>query len=492
MIQTLRRNWRAVVPLALLLLLLVLPAPQGLPIHAWRFLALFVSVICGIILEPLPGGAVGFIGVAVACLLAPYVLYGPNDLAAPGFSASQGGLRWALSGFSNGTVWLIFAAFMFSLGYEKSGLGRRIALLLVRHMGRKTWMLGYAVMLADLALAPVTPSNTARSGGTIYPVLANLPALYDSKPNDASARKIGSYIMWVAISSTCVTSTLFMTALAPNLLAIEIVRKTAHLSIGWLNWFYCAAPLGIVLLLATPLLAYVLYKPEVTHGNEVPAWAADALRKMGRIKRSEITLMALVLCALGAWVFATDFIEPTTTAMLVIAAMLLTSVITWSDFIKNHAAWNTLAWFATLIAMADGLTRVGIIGWFTHSIGAHLAGISPTLVLLLLLTVFYFSHYAFASVTAHAAAMLPAMLGLGMATPDMPMAEFSMLLCMSLGIMGIITPYGTGPSPVYYGSGYLPSSDYWRLGAIFGLISFVGFMLIAVPWVLVAGPALLR
>src|SRR4029434_9773572 len=100
--------------------------------------------------------------------------------------------------------WLIFGAFMFALGYEKTGLGQRIALILVKAMGLKPLTLGYAIMLADLLLAPFTPSNTARSGGTIYPVIRNLPPLYDSKPNDPSKRRIGSYIMWVALASTCV------------------------------------------------------------------------------------------------------------------------------------------------------------------------------------------------------------------------------------------------------------------------------------------------
>ena len=48
--------------------------------------------------------------------------------------------------------------------------------------------------------------------------------------------------------------------------------------------------------------------------------------------------------------------------------------------------------------------------------------------------------------------------------------------------MGIITPFATGPSPVYYGSGYLPAADYWRLGAIFGVIFFAVFLAIGVPW----------
>ena len=105
---------------------------------------------------------------------------------------------------------------MFALGYEKTGIIRRIALIMVRAMGRNTLSLGYATTLTDTILAPFTPSNTARSAGTISPVVANLPPLYGSLPNDLSARKIGGYIMWVTFAAGCVTSSLFMTACAPN------------------------------------------------------------------------------------------------------------------------------------------------------------------------------------------------------------------------------------------------------------------------------------
>jgi L-tartrate/succinate antiporter len=102
--------------------------------------------------------------------------------------------------------------------------------------------------------------------------------------------------------------------------------------------------------------------------------------------------------------------------------------------------------------------------------------------MLLLVAVFYFTHYLFASITAHVTAMLPVMLAVGLGVPGMDMRMFALLLVMTLGIMGILTPYATGPSPVYYGSGYIPAKDYWRLGAIFGVIFFAALLLIGVPW----------
>ncbi len=480
-------TWKHFAPIVVAIVIALMPAPEGLPQHAWYYFAIFAGVIVGLMLEPLPGGAIGLIGVTLVARLSDYVFYSPEQLAKPGFNPDTASLSWALSGFSNSTVWLIFGAFMFALGYEKTGLGRRIALMLVKAMGRKTLTLGYAVAIADTILAPFTPSNTARSGGTIYPVIRNLPPLYDSKPNDPSRRRVGSYIMWVAISATCVTSTLFLTALAPNLLAVELVKKTAKIDLAWVDWFIAAAPMGILLLIFVPLLAYWIYPPEVKEGAEVSDWAAKELVKMGGLTAKEITLAVLVVIALAMWIFRAEQVNATTAALIVICLMLVTNVVTWDDITKNFPAWNTLAWFATLVALAGGLSQVGFVKWFADVVANHMAGFTPVKAILLLLVINFFTHYMFASVTAHVTALIPVLLAVGSTIPDMNMQHLALLLCLQLGIMGIITPYGTGPSPVYYGSGYLPAADYWRLGAIFGVIFFVVFMVLTVPWVLLRG-----
>jgi L-tartrate/succinate antiporter len=462
----------------------LMPAPAGLPQYAWYYFAIFVGVIVGLMFEPLPGGAIGLIGVTLVTVFSQYVFFSPEQLAKAGFSPARAAMSWALSGASNSTVWLIFGAFMFALGYEKTGLGRRIALLLVKAMGRKTLTLGYAVAIADTLLAPFTPSNTARSGGTIYPVIRNLPALYDSRPNDPSMRRVGSYIMWVAIAATCVTSSMFLTGLAPNLLAVELVKKTANVELTWVNWFMAFAPVGILLLVVVPLLVYWIYPPEVKEGTDVPAWAARELDKMGPLSSREITLGVLVVIALLLWIFGGKIMEATTAAFVVISLMLILNVLTWDDITANKSAWNTLVWFATLVALADGLSRVGFVKWFAESVAGHLAGVSPTVAVVMLLLINFFGHYLFASITAHVTAMIPVLLAIASTIPGINMQTVALGLCLQLGLIGILTPYATGPSPVYYGSGYLPAADYWRLGAIFGVIFFAVFLVIGVPWML--------
>lgn len=265
---------KAILTLAAGGLIAFMPAPQGLDPGAWYFFAIFIAVIAGLILEPIPPAAVGFVGVFIVAVLG---LAGPK----PGDS-----IRWALSGFSNTTVWLIFGAFMFALGYEKTGLGKRIGLFLVKKMGRRTLGLGYAITLADFVLGPFTPSNTARSAGTIFPIVRNLPVLYGSLPGETS-RRIGSYIMWTAFSATCVTSSMFLTALAPNLLALELVHKTINLSISWTEWLVGFLPVGLPLLLILPLLTYKIYPPEIRSSQEAPSWAERELQNLGKMTRQE-------------------------------------------------------------------------------------------------------------------------------------------------------------------------------------------------------------
>ena len=469
-------------PVLVALLLLVTPVPDGLSPHAWHFFAIFAAVIVGLIFEPLPGAVIGLTGIVVVAIFNQWLLFSPEQLADPHFKTANQAFKWAVSGFSNSTVWLIFGAFMFAAGYDKTNLGRRLALILVKFLGRRSLTLGYAITFADLLLAPFTPSNTARSGGTIYPIIANLPPLYGSKPNDPSARKIGSYLMWVAITAACITSSMFLSALAPNLLALALVKSVVGIDITWGKWFLAFLPVGVLLIITMPLLAYWLYPPEVKVNEQVPQWAANELKKLGKMSRNEILLLCFVCCALLMWIFATAWIEPAMAALLVVVLMLWTGVLSWNDITSNKPAWNTFAWFATLVALADGLARVGFIRWLGQEAGLLLTGISPTAATVMLFLAFYLLHYLFASSTAHTTALLPAILTIGAAIPGIDMPIFCLLLVTSLGIMGIITPYGTGPSPIYYGSGYLPTKDYWRLGSIFGMIFLLALLFIGYPW----------
>ncbi|HET8996907.1 MAG TPA: anion permease [Acetobacteraceae bacterium] len=475
------RFWRVAIPVAITLMLAALPPPHGLAQHAWYYFAVFAGVIAALITEPLPNPAVGLVGLTLMAGLSRWVLFSPADQAKAGFKITGQTIQWALSGFSSTTVWLVGAAFMFALGYQKTGLGRRIALLLVRALGRNTLSLGYATTFAETLLAPFTPSNTARGAGIMFPIVSNLPGLFDSRPNDPSARRIGGYIMWTTFAADCITSTLFLTACAPNFLAISLVDKIAHVHITFGDWIRASLPFALPLLLISPLLAYVLYPPEIKRSNEASRWASRELEEMGRVSRREVILSLIVFGAILMWVFGGKLLDPALTAFCGIALMLALGVVTWDDMAKNNAAWTTIMLLATLVTLAEGLAKAGFIAWFAAFVAAHVGGMSPTVMIMALVAIYFLSHYMFASLTAHTTAMLPLMLAAAISIPGMPVATMALALALTTGLMGVISPYATGPALPYYNSGYIPPAQFWRLGAIFGLIFVAALLLVGVP-----------
>lgn len=467
-------------PLIVGVVLFLLGTPQGLSTNAWIYTSIFAALVVGLILEPIPPALIGIIAVVVAILFkVGAVGSGKEDAVIKSAAA----IKWGLGGFSNTVVWLIFAAFMIGLGYQKSGLGKRIALFLVSKIGKSTLGLGYAIAISDGVLAPFVPSNAARSGGILYPIITSIPPMFGSTP-EKDSRKIGAYLAWTALATTCVTSSVFLTGQAPNPLAVELASKAGIAGVDWMGWFLAFLPVGIILLVLTPLLVYWIYPPEIKKSPEIVIWAKEEHKKLGAMKKTELFMFLISIFALIFWVGGKYFgVHSTTTALMVIVLMIAAKIINWSDFLGNKPAWNVLVWFATLVTMAGGLKNVGFLEWLANSAGSYLQGLSVNVAVIGLLIAFCVLRYFFASGTAYTTAMVGLFAVILQAIPGLDPSRVMLILLLPMGIMGILTPYGTGHSPVWFASHYVKGPDFWRLGAIFGAIYLGIFIVVGIPWV---------
>src|SRR5262249_2599265 len=155
---------------------------------------------------------------------------------------------------------------------------------------------------------PFTPSNTGRSAGVIFPIVRGIPALYGSEPG-LTGRRIGAYLMWTAFASTAVTSSMFLTALGPNLLAVSLVRQATAIEINWSGWLLGFLPVGLLLLSLLPLLVYLIYPPEIRSSQEVATWAKGELARMGPLSSKEGVMALSILLALLLWIFGGEWIN---------------------------------------------------------------------------------------------------------------------------------------------------------------------------------------
>ncbi|MEE8348612.1 MAG: anion permease [Acidobacteriota bacterium] len=444
------------------------PVPAGVDVKAWHLLAIFVATVVGIIAKPLPMGAVAMLGITMTALTGTLTI------------------TEALSGFGNYTIWLIVIAFFISRGFIKTGLGARIAYLFMSAFGKKSLGLAYSMIATDLVLAPAIPSNTARSGGVIFPILRSIAKSYGSEPDDGTARRIGAFLIKTSFQGTVITSAMFLTAMAANPMAAQIAGEMG-IEITWGSWALAAIVPGLASLAVVPWILYKLYPPEITETPAATQIARDHLEEMGKLKPEEWVMLSTFLLLLFLWIFGPQLgINGTTAALVGLAVLLVSGALSWNDILQEKGAWNTLVWFAALVMMATFLNKLGLIPWFGQTIGEAVQGVSWITAFLVLSLVYFYSHYFFASNTAHVSSMYGAFLAVAIAVGTPPMLA-ALVLAFFSNLFSSMTHYGTGPAPVLFGSGYVEMGTWWKLGGLISIVNIVIWLGIGGLWWKVLG-----
>lgn len=459
-----------IAPLVVGILLWVLSPvrPVGLSVGAWHMFAIFVATIIGCITQPLPIGGVAILGFTIAVLTHEI----PIDTA--------------IAGFGNSSIWLIVMAFFISRGFIKTGLGRRIALEFVGLFGKRTLGLAYSLIGVDLILAPATPSNTARAGGIMYPIINSLSEAFGSSPKQGTQRKIGSFLMFAEFHGDMITAAMFLTAMAGNPLA-QSLAKSMGVHITWMNWFIAGVVPGIISLILVPFIIYKMFPPEIKETPNAKQWSESQLKEMGALSLPEKFMAGIFVIALLLWVTGSlTGIDATLTAFIALSLLLLCGVLSWSDVTHETGAWNTLTWFSVLVMMATQLNTQGFIPWLSKQIAGAMSGLNWIIVLIVLILAYFYSHYLFASATAHVSAMYSALLGVAISA-HVPAMLAALMLGFFSNLFSSTTHYSNGPAPILFGSGYVSQNDWWRMNAILAFVYFIVWIGIGSLWMKLIG-----
>ncbi|MCH1921291.1 anion permease [Shewanella sp. A3A] len=444
------------------------PVPAGVDPNAWHLLAVFVATVLGLILEPIPMGAVAICGIAATAVTGTLTI------------------KESLTGFSNNVIWLIVMAFFISRAFIKSGLGARIGYIFMKLMGKRTLTLSYGLLLTDTLLAPAIPSNTARTGGIVFPLANSVADAYGSRAEDGTSKKLGSFLMTTVFHGTTITGAMFLTGMAANPLAAKLAGDMG-IEITWGGWALAAIVPGIVALLAMPLLAYMLNKPEITATPQAPQIAAKALAEMGKVKMSEWVTLGTFIALIALWIGGPSFgLDGTTAAFIGLIILVNANVLSWDDVLKEKGAWNTLVWFSALVMMATFLNKLGLIKWFGTSIAASLTGLDWPTALASLVVIYFFIHYAFASQTAHVAALYSVFLAVAVQM-GAPGVMAAIIFGIVSNLMGCGTHYGAGPAPILFGAGHTSLPKWWGLGLVMGIAQLLIWAVVGGIWWKVIG-----
>lgn len=462
-------SWKLLIIIAIPLLMSLCPTPEGLTHIAWVLSGIYLAAIVGLVIKPFSEPVVLLIAIAASMVVV-------GNLGDGSIKASS-----VLSGYSSGTTWLVFSAFTLSSAFVITGLGKRIAYILIGKIGSTTLGLGYVTAFLDAILAPATPSNTARAGGIVLPIINSVAVALGSEP-EKSAKRVGHYLMMNVYMVTKTTSYMFFTAMAGNILALKMIEDICHIKLSWGGWALAAGLPGLIMLLLTPLVSYKLYPPELKKVDNKKI-AKVGMDSLGPMTLREKMLSCLFVMALGGWIFSKSLgVNESTVAICVMALMLVLKIVTWDDVIKNKGGWNTLIWYGGIIGLSSLLSKAGFFLWLADllknniSFGGH-GNVAFIVILALSIVVRYF----FASGSAYIVAMVPvfAMLANVSGAPVM-LTALALLFSNSYG--GMVTHYGGAAGPVIFGVGYNDLKSWWVTGGILTLLTFILHITVGVWW----------
>ncbi|MCX7126572.1 DASS family sodium-coupled anion symporter [Aeromonas sp.] len=459
---------------ALLVMLLAiicwqLPTPTGLAPAAYHTAILFIATILVIVTNIAPTGYIAILSLALYAVL-----------HAGGEATPKAAIEGALVDFNHPLIWLIVIAFMIASAFAKTGLGKRIALLLLSRFGQSTLRSAYCLAVADFILAPATPSNTARAA-IVAPIADSL-----AKTINKDDRKLGQFLLSSVSAMNDASAVAFSTGFAGNLALVGIAASVAGLTIGFREWALYLLPPAIGLLLVIPFVLYLVIRPETRDTPDAPRFAREELAKMGSLSRHEKSLLGVFVGLVVLWVGGSNLgLDATTVAFLGLAALLLLGVLSWNDVKGNSTAFDTLIWFSVLMGMADNLKRVGFTGWlgdelsgFMHS---TLGGLGTIPMLLVVMGIYLFTSYAFASATAKVVALAPVIAGalLAVGVPK-ELVIFSIAAITNVGCN--LATYSHARIPLLLGMGYHTSAEWMRIGLVIALVGFAVVMSIGLTW----------
>mmetsp|Transcript_23064 Transcript_23064/g.41662 ORF Transcript_23064/g.41662 Transcript_23064/m.41662 type:complete len:558 (+) Transcript_23064:39-1712(+) len=445
----------------------LLPIPEGVTEQAWSMLSIFVAMICAVVTGPLPPAGVTIVALSIA------VFTGTVTFAE--------GLR----AFTDEVVWLVLLAFFFAEGFQKTGLGDRIALTVIRAVGGTTLGVAYGLNSAELLVAAAMPCSAARAAAVFYPITLSVCRATGSDPAKGTENKCGKFLVECCYQATATSSCLFLTGAAQNYFVLKLAAGVGiDIPSPFKTWFMAALGPSVVSFVLTPLLAFKLMPPESKKTPDAPKEAEKQLQKMGPMSDDEKVFGAVIVVMVGLWATSSsNGIPPVVTALCGLAFLIVMGVLSWEDCAKNKQGWGTFVSFASLVGLAAMLNNLGIVAWLASVVTAQItaAGLTQVSAFLVIMLAYWGVHYLFASQVAHVSALFqPFLLMLvETGTPPIP-AVFA--LAFASNLFATLTPYASAQSAVIFGGHYITAGEWYKAGFVFMIFYYIQWLVVGAVW----------
>lgn len=390
--------------------------------------------------------------------------------------------EFAVGGFASSSLWLLVTGFVLSIAMTQSGVAKRLALQMMKVLGRTPAGAIYASMVANFIIAPLTPSNTARTAAML-PIVEGIAEAYKAKPGQSN---FGKALMLASTFTSNITGSAFLTGTIPNPVSIGMIAAAAGVSIytTWSYWALAALPTNIVILAITGWLLLKLYPSEVKALPGGVDYIKQELIAMGPMSSREKKAILYFVIALILW--STDAIHKFNSTMVAFFVSMLIftphiGVLNWKETEKS-LPWELFVYFGGVLTLSGALMQTKAFEWIIKTLlgvmGLESVAMMPLLILLIGFSIF--SHVIWSTTTAMTGVMIPIYIGLAK-TLGFDVVAFVMPLAIMMAY-ALFLPFNTMGNIILFGKGYYTVTEQLKSSIILGLIIWVLWIITAFTW----------
>jgi len=473
-------NWGLLAAVAVMVAILLMPTPAGLPVAGHRMLAIFAFAV---ILWMTEAVDYAVSAILIAALMAFLLGLAPNVANPKVMLGTSGALTLAFSGFANTALVLVASALFLAAAMTATGLDKRVALSILSRVGTQTSHVVIGTILVGFVIALMVPSTTARVA-CLVPITLGIIAAYGVNKRGAFA----SMLMITTVQTASIWNVGIKTAAAQNMVAVGFIERTFGKTITWLDWLIAAGPFAILMCIALYFVMTRMMPPEVAKVPGGREGVRKSLAALGPMKTSEKKLLALSLTLIAFW--ATEGIlhkfDTSTTTITAVALMFMPGfgILTWKDA-QARIPWGTVILFGVGISLGTALLQTNAATWLANIAVAEF-GLKDATVLFILGAMSLFLvviHLGFASATALASAMIPIVIAVlkSVATPGINIIGMTMLLQFVVSF-GFILVVNAPQNMVAYGTETFTARDFVRTGLVLTVIALALVMVLGATY----------
>jgi sodium-dependent dicarboxylate transporter 2/3/5 len=463
-------NLGLLIAVQVLLLILVVPTPESLPVAGHRMLAILAFAVIVWMTEALDYAVSA---VVIAALMAFLLGISPNPANPKALMGTSAGLSLAFSGFANTALALVAAALFLAAAMTATGLDRRIALVILSRVGTETRHVVAGSMLVGIVLAFLVPSTTARVS-CLVPIMLGIIAAFGVGRKSAFA----GMIMITTTQTASIWNVGIKTAAAQNMVAVGFIEKMLNTTITWLDWLIAAAPFAILMTVALYFVMMRMMPPGISNVAGGRETIRKALADLGPMTAKEKKLLAISLTLLAFW--STEGVlhrfDTSSTTIAAVALMFLPGIgiMTWKEA-QPKIPWGTIVLFGIGISLGTALLQTKGAVWLADIAVAQFGlKYATALFILAVMSLFLIViHLGFASATALSSAMIPIVIAVlqGVATAGINVVGMTLLLQFVVSF-GFILVVNAPQNMVAYGTDTFDARQFVKVGLVLTGIAF--------------------